>query len=106
MNAAEAPHPEDTGAGIPARSGPAEPEAIRADIAATREQLGKTVDELSRRLDVPARAKERVEKARESALDLYLANPPAIMGGALALVVMAVGVIIWRRKRATRRRTN
>lgn len=104
MSAAEVPPPEGEGAGIPTRSGPAEPEAILADIAATREQLGRTVDELSRRLDVPARARERVGRARETALDVYLENPPAVMGGALALAVLALSVIIWRRKRAHTRR--
>ena len=32
-------------------------DAIKAEIEATREQLGRTVDELSARLDVPARAR-------------------------------------------------
>ena len=91
--------------GVPEVNGPSDPEAIRADIAATREQLGRTVDELSHRLDVPARAKERVDRIRETALDVYLKNPPAVMAGGLALVAMMVGVVIMRRKRTSSRRT-
>lgn len=90
--------------GVPEVNGPSDPEAIRADIAATREQLSRTVDELSHRLDVPARAKERVERIRETALDVYLKNPPAVMAGGLALVAMMVGVVIMRRKRTSSRR--
>ena len=37
---------------------PNDPDRIKAEIEATREQLSRTVDELSARLDVPARAKE------------------------------------------------
>jgi hypothetical protein len=89
---------------VPEVKGPSDPEAIRADIAATREQLSRTVDELSHRLDVPARARERVGRVREAALDLYLKNPPAVAGGGLALVATLVGVAIWRRKRTAARR--
>jgi hypothetical protein len=90
--------------GVPEVKGPSDPEAIRADIAATREQLGRTVDELTHRLDVPARAKERVSGVREAALDVYLKNPPAVVGGGLALVAMMVGILIWRGTRTSSRR--
>ena len=43
-----------------APDGTSDVDALRAEIDATREQLGRTVDELSNRLDVPARARERV----------------------------------------------
>ena len=36
-----------------ADAAPNDPDAIKAEIEATREQLGRTVDELSHRLDVP-----------------------------------------------------
>ena len=38
-----------------------DPDRIKAEIEATREQLGRTLDELSARVDVPARAKDIVE---------------------------------------------
>ena len=90
--------------GVPEVNGPSDPEAIRADIEATREQLGRTVDELSHRLDVPARARERVERVRGTALDIYLKNPPAVLSGGLALVAMMVGVVVWRSKHTSSRR--
>jgi hypothetical protein len=90
--------------GVPEVTGPSDPDAIRADIVATREQLGRTIDELGHRLDVPARAKERVERARETVLDVYLKNPAAVVGGGLALVAIMVGVVIMRESRASTRR--
>jgi hypothetical protein len=89
---------------VPEVKGPSDPEAIRADIAATREHLSRTVDELSHRLDVPARARERVTRVREAALDLYLKNPPAVVGGGLALVAAMIGMVIWRGTHASSRR--
>jgi hypothetical protein len=94
----------DSGGGVPEVTGPSDPEAILADIAATREQLGRTVDELSYRLDVPARARDRVERVRQTALQLYLKNPPAVLSGGLALVAMMVGVVVWRSKHTSSRR--
>jgi Protein of unknown function (DUF3618) len=79
-------------------------EAIKAEIDATREQLSRTVDELSARLDVPARAKESAFRARDTAVETYRENPPVVIATALALAGAVVGLVIWRRKRATRRR--
>lgn len=39
---------------------PNDPDAIRREIDATREQLSETVDELAARLDVKSRASEKV----------------------------------------------
>lgn len=86
--------------GVPEVEGPTDPDAIKAEIDATREQLGRTVDELSRRLDVPARARERAYRARDTAVETYRENPPLVLGGALALVGVVVGMIVRRRKRA------
>ena len=85
-------------------SGPGDPEQIKADIDATREQLSRTVDELSARLDVPARTKESVARAKDTAVETYRESPPAVIGGAVALAGLVLGVIILRRKRATTRR--
>ena len=63
-----------------------------------------TVDELSARLDVPARAKESAARAKDTAVETYRESPPVVIGAALALVGLVVGLVIWRRKRATRRR--
>jgi ElaB/YqjD/DUF883 family membrane-anchored ribosome-binding protein len=82
-------------------SGPTDPARIQAEIEATREQLARTVDELSARLDVPARAKEKAYRAKDTAVETYRESPPAVIGAALALAGLVVGVVILRRKRAT-----
>src|SRR3954447_24082486 len=81
-----------------------DPEVIKAEIDATREQLCRTVDELSRRLDVPARAKEGVYRARDTAVETYRESPPVVIAAALALVAAAVGLVVWRSKRSQPRR--
>ena len=63
-----------------ADAAPNDPDAIKADIEATREQLSRTVDELSHRLDVPERAKEGAYRARDTAVETYRENPPAVIG--------------------------
>ena len=55
---------------------PERPRPIKAEIDATREQLARTVDELSARLDVPARAKERAARAKDTAVETYRESPP------------------------------
>jgi ElaB/YqjD/DUF883 family membrane-anchored ribosome-binding protein len=97
--------PDDGAAGAkaPTVSGPADVDEIKAEIEATREQLGRTVDELSSRLDVPARAREKAARAKDTAVETYRESPPLVIGGAVALVGALVGLVIWRRKRATLR---
>jgi ElaB/YqjD/DUF883 family membrane-anchored ribosome-binding protein len=86
-------------------SGPADPAEIQAEIEATRAQLAETVDQLSARLDVPARARESAARAKDTAVETYRESPPAVIGAALALVGLVVGLMVLRRKRATSRRT-
>ena len=81
-----------------------DPDQIKAEIDATREQLARTVDQLSARLDVPARAKERAARVRDTAVETYRESPPAVVGGVVALVTLGAGLMVWRRKPATRRR--
>ena len=85
----------------PDGAGPNDPDALKAEIEVTREQLSRTVDELSRRLDVPARAKERVYRTRDTAVETYRESPPIVLGAALALVAVTVGLVVWRRKRSS-----
>jgi ElaB/YqjD/DUF883 family membrane-anchored ribosome-binding protein len=86
-------------------TGPAtnDPDQIKAEIEATREQLSRTVDELSARLDVPARAKERALRTKDTAVETYRESPPLAIGGAVALAGLVVGLVILRRKRAASR---
>jgi hypothetical protein len=89
--------------GSPDVGRPRDPDAIRAEIDATREDLGRTVDVLAARLDVPARARERVTEkvlvARDTAVETYRESPPAVLGAAAALLAAVVGIVVWRRKR-------
>ena len=87
------------GPGAPDVEGPTDADAIKADIEATREQLGRTVDELAHRLDVPGRAKEGVLRTRDTAVETYRESPPAVLGAAAALVALVVGLVVWKRKR-------
>jgi Protein of unknown function (DUF3618) len=88
----------------PAAPGPDDPDAIKARIDETRAQLGRTVDELSHRLDVPARAREGAYRARDTAVETYRENPPVVLGAVLALAGAVVGLVVWRRRRAHPRR--
>ena len=87
------------GPGAPDVAGPTDADAIKADIDATREQLGRTVDELAARLDVPSRAKERILRGRDTAVETYRESPPTVLGAAAALVAVVVGIVVWRKKR-------
>jgi Protein of unknown function (DUF3618) len=87
-----------------AGSGPKDPEAIQAQIDATRAQLSRTVEELSHRLDVPARAREGAYRARDTAVETYRENPPVVLAAVLALAGAVIGLVVWRRKRAHPRR--
>ena len=88
-----------TGPGAPDVSGPTDPDAIRAEIDATRQQLGRTVDELAQRLDVPTRAKERALRTRDTAVETYRESPPAVLGAAAVLLAVVAGILVWRRNR-------
>lgn len=84
---------------------PADADAIEAEIAATREHLAATVDQIAQRLDVPSRARERAYRVRDTAVETYRESPPAVIGAALGLVGLVGAVIIRRRKRTSARRT-
>jgi hypothetical protein len=92
------------GPGAPDVHGPTDPDAIKAEIEETRAQLGRTIDELSHRLDVPARAKESAYRARDTAVESYRESPPVVLGAGLALVAVVVAVVVWRRRRPSSRR--
>jgi hypothetical protein len=79
-------------------TGATDPDAIRADIEATREQLGRTVDELAARLDMPSRAQERLLRTRDTVVETYRESPPAFLGAAAALVALVVGIVVWRKR--------
>jgi ElaB/YqjD/DUF883 family membrane-anchored ribosome-binding protein len=89
--------------GAAGNGAPSDPDAIKAEIEATREQLGRTVDELSHRLDVPARAKEGAFRARDTAVETYRESPPAVIGAGAGVAAL-LGLLVWRRRTKDRRR--
>jgi hypothetical protein len=74
---------------------------IRADIEQQREELAETVDALTAKLDVKARARERVRSIRAAATDDQGRPTPPVLAGtaAVAAVVVAGVVLIVRRRR-------
>jgi ElaB/YqjD/DUF883 family membrane-anchored ribosome-binding protein len=89
-------------------SDPADPDALKAQVDASRARLGRTVEELGQRLDVPSRARARATesayRARDTAVETYRESPPAVVGAGAALAGLVAGVVIWRRRRSTPRR--
>jgi hypothetical protein len=85
-------------------TGSSDPAVIQAEIEATRARLGQTVDELGARLDVRAHAREKAYVARDTVVETYRESPPVVVGGALVLVGLVAGLVVWRRKRADKRR--
>jgi hypothetical protein len=60
---------------------------LESEIAELRQSVGDTVDALNRKLDVKARATERVRSV-----------PPSVPVGAAALVVLGLVLWFWRRR--------
>jgi hypothetical protein len=79
-------------------------EELRADIERTREDLAQTVDALTDRLDVKARAQARAGEIKASAqahAEEIVHDPRSrYVGIGLAVVaVAAVAMVLWKRKR-------
>lgn len=88
------------------------PEQIEADIAKHRQELGNTVDELTERLDVKKQAQLKVESVKTRAsTGLHEARARlqsddhrdvlsvlAPVAGAVAAVVLIIGVVRWARR--------
>jgi MYXO-CTERM domain-containing protein len=81
----------------PTTPGPSDPDVIKAEIEETRAQLGRTVDELSSRLDVPTRAKEGAARAKDTAVETYRESPPTVIAAGAALAAL-LGLLVWRRR--------
>jgi hypothetical protein len=74
-----------------------DPDAIRADIERTRNELASTVDALQAKLDVKAQAKARAARAKDRATTDGGLPRPEVVAGALGAVLLAVGVARWRK---------
>jgi hypothetical protein len=80
---------------------------IQADIERTRHELGDTVGALSAKLNVKERAKDKAVESKERVVDTAhtvgrIATQPKVsmpVLAALAVGVLAVGIVVWRRRR-------
>lgn len=73
--------------------------SIEADIARQREELARTVDALSERLDVKARAEHKVADLRDAATTDAGRPRPALVFAAVATVA-GIAVLVWRRRQS------
>jgi hypothetical protein len=78
---------------------------IEHDIAQTRQELGETVEALSARLDLKARAKQRIaatkQRAQNAATDEDGRLKPVVsVGGAMMAALTLVGLLlVWKGRR-------
>ena len=75
-----------------------DPATIQAEIDRTRDHLGRTIDEISYRLDPRSKAREGLYRVRDTLVETYRESPPLVLG-AVALVSTVAGLVIWRRRR-------
>ena len=75
------------------------PEQIEAEIAAQREQLADTVDQLAAKLDVKSRAQDKVASLKDSATTDDGTPRPEVLAAAGSLLAMAVVLLVWRYRR-------
>lgn len=75
------------------------PEEIEAEIALQREQLATTVDQLTDKLDVKARAQDKVADLKDAATTDDGAPRPEVLAAAASLLAMAVVLVVWRLRR-------
>ena len=79
-------------------------ERLRDDIAHTRQELGETIEALSARLDVKARARDGLRRARGRAAELTepvrLPSPAAgaVLGAGIAAGLLLVAMLLRRRR--------
>ena len=75
------------------------PEQLEAEIAAQREQLADTVDELAAKLDVKSQAQRKVATLKDSATTDTGAPRPEVVAAAGSLLAMALVLVVWRVRR-------
>jgi hypothetical protein len=74
------------------------PQQIEAEIAAQREQLADTVDQLSAKLDVKSRAQQKAGELKDRATTDSGKPRPEVLGAAGSLLAMALVLLWWRRR--------
>ena len=74
------------------------PEQMEADIAAQREQLADTVDQLTAKLDVKAHAQAKVTDIKHRATTDGGRPAPGLVATIGAVVVVTAALVWWRRR--------
>jgi hypothetical protein len=72
------------------------PEELEADIARQRDELAATVTELQYRLDVKARASDKVGELKDRATTDSGKPRPDLAIGAALLAAAVIGLVVWR----------
>jgi len=75
-----------------------DPDAIRADIERTRENLAETVDALHAKLDVKSQAKAKVAQFKDQATTDDGKPRPDLIAGAVGVLLLVTGLFWWRRR--------
>jgi Protein of unknown function (DUF3618) len=77
------------------------PEQIEEDIAAQREELADTVDQLAAKLDVKSQAQAKVSEMKHRATTESGRPRPQVLAAAGALVTAGLVLAWWRRARGS-----
>src|SRR6478752_1027296 len=75
-----------------------DPDAIRADIERTREDLAETVDALHAKLDVKSQAKAKAAHVKDSVTTDSGKPRPGLVAGVVGALALAAGLVWWRRR--------
>ncbi|MCM6778198.1 DUF3618 domain-containing protein [Nocardia sp. CDC159] len=79
---------------------PSDPDQLRRDRDRTREELGRTVEALAEKFDVPGRARARAHQLRERAGEAtpgVLRSHPVPVAGLGVAVALVIWLIVRRR---------
>lgn len=72
-----------------------DPDALRAEIDQTRQDLAETVEELSHRVDPREQARSAAQAARETA---RTHRPQLVVAGSVAVALLIIRRIVGRKK--------
>ncbi|ORL38894.1 hypothetical protein A6F59_23815 [Prescottella equi] len=81
-------------------TGPGDSDESQIDVERQRAELAETVEELTHRVDVPARTKVAVHEKSDAAVELARRRAPALAAAAgVGVVLIFLGAVRRRRRR-------